>query len=92
MRDERVLLSGVLHDVPADMASALSSSAKLVAIWNALTPIQRNEWICWTTIVKRPETRVEHIERVLIKLGEGERSPCCWPGCPHRRPSAKKYL
>lgn len=83
---------GVLHKVTTDMKKALSSHADLLAKWNNLTPIQRNEWICWVTIVKRAETRAEHISRMVEELNEGKRQPCCWPGCPHRRPKARKWF
>jgi uncharacterized protein YdeI (YjbR/CyaY-like superfamily) len=83
---------GVLHRVTADMKKALISHADLLAKWNSLTPIQRNEWICWVTIVKGAETRAEHIGRMVEELSEGKRQPCCWPGCPHRRPKARKWF
>ena len=86
------ILDGILHEVPDDMQKALLSKADILEKWNKLTPIQRNEWICWTTIVKKTETRVEHIERMLEDLNEGKRQPCCWPGCPHRRPNAQKWF
>jgi hypothetical protein len=38
------------------------------------------------------ETRVEHINRMVEELREGKRQPCCWPGCPHRRPNANKWF
>lgn len=84
--------SGILHEVPNDIENALTSSEQLIAKWNSLTPIQRNEWICWVTIVKKEETRKEHILRLVTELNEGKRQPCCWPGCPHRRPSAQKWF
>jgi hypothetical protein len=84
--------AGVLHDVPEDMRDALTSDPGLLARWNDLTPIQRNEWICWTTIVKKPETRADHVRRMCSGLREGKRQPCCWPGCPHRRPKAEKWF
>ncbi|MBL7987443.1 MAG: YdeI/OmpD-associated family protein [Chlorobi bacterium] len=84
--------NGILHEVPDDMQAALSLNAEILARWNKLTPIQRNEWICWVTIVKKSETRAEHIDRMVEGLQEGKRQPCCWPGCPHRRPNAKKYF
>jgi hypothetical protein len=84
--------AGVLHEVPDDLREILLSDAGLLAKWNGLTPIQRNEWICWITIVKKPETRAEHVRRMRSGLREGERQPCCWPGCPHRRPKAKKWF
>ncbi len=86
------ILNGILHEVPDDMHKALSSITVIAEKWNRLTPIQRNEWICWITIVKKSETREEHIVRMLEDLNEGKRQPCCWPGCPHRRPNAKKWF
>ena len=84
--------AGVMHEVPADLREILTSDADLLAKWNDLTPIQRNEWICWVTIVKKPETRADHVRRMCSELREGERQPCCWPGCPHRRAKAKKWF
>ena len=84
--------AGVLHEVPADLHVILTSDAALLAKWNDLTPIQRNEWICWVTIVKKPETRADHVMRLSSQLQEGKRQPCCWPGCPHRRPKASKWF
>jgi uncharacterized protein YdeI (YjbR/CyaY-like superfamily) len=78
------LASGVVHAVPADMRKALLSSPVAIATWNSLTPLARNEWICWTTSVKKAETRREHVERVKGDMVKGKRRPCCWPGCPHR--------
>lgn len=86
------ILPGVLHELPDDMTKTLTSDVDLLERWNSLTPIQRNEWICWVTIVKKQETRTEHIHRMVDEMKEGKRTPCCWPGCPHRRPSAKKWF
>lgn len=76
--------SGVVHTVPADLKKALSASVKIATAWNDLTPLARNEWICWTTSVKKLETRKQHIERVCADMLKGKRRPCCWPGCSHR--------
>lgn len=78
------LAQGVAHTVPADLRKALVSSPLVALAWNSLTPLARNEWICWTTSVKKAETRAEHIERVRADMLKGKRRPCCWPGCPHR--------
>lgn len=86
------LATGVVHEIPEDMQKALSASAELVGKWNSLTPLARNEWICWVTIVKKPETRKEHIELLREDLLKGKRRPCCWPGCPHRNKNAAKYF
>jgi uncharacterized protein YdeI (YjbR/CyaY-like superfamily) len=76
--------SGVVHKVPPDLRKALATEKQARMAWNDLTPLARNEWICWVTSVKKPETRKEHIERAQNQLMEGKRRPCCWPGCPHR--------
>lgn len=76
--------TGVVHHVPSDLKKALTSNSNVLELWNGLTPLARNEWICWTISVKKPETRAKHISRVCSQLQEGHRRPCCWPGCPHR--------
>ena len=78
------IATGVAHRVPADLREVLSSSAELRAAWNDLTPLARNEWICWTISVKKPLTRQQHLARLREDLAAGKRRPCCWPGCPHR--------
>jgi uncharacterized protein YdeI (YjbR/CyaY-like superfamily) len=80
----KVIATGVAHKVPADLQKMITSDRDVLAKWNDLTPLARNEWICWTTSVKKPETRREHIERVCLDLKKGKRRPCCWPGCHHR--------
>jgi uncharacterized protein YdeI (YjbR/CyaY-like superfamily) len=85
-------LSGTIHTLPTDISTALEANKKLLTIWNNLTPLARNEWICWVTIVKKPETTKNHIDRLQIELLEGKRRPCCWPGCPHHNPMAKKWF
>jgi len=76
--------NGVVHNVPADLRKALISSPKALSAWEDITPLARNEWICWTISVKQPKTRREHVERVRSELKEGARRPCCWAGCQHR--------
>ena len=76
--------SGTVHELPADLREALTSDPDVLAAWNDLTPLARNEWICWTITVKKLETRKNHVERVRTELIEGKRRPCCWVGCMHR--------
>lgn len=78
------LATGVVHTIPADMRKALLSSEKIREAWNDLTPLARNEWICWTISVKKAETRKDHIKRLTGDITNGKRRPCCWPGCMHR--------
>lgn len=82
--NKKVISSGTVHEVPADLSDALTSDQEALAIWEDLTPLARNEWICWTTFVKKPETRKQHVQRVVSELKEGMRRPCCWIGCIHR--------
>jgi uncharacterized protein YdeI (YjbR/CyaY-like superfamily) len=76
--------AGTVHSVPSDLRKALAANPAARAKWEDITPLARNEWICWTTSVKRPETRKQHVARVCSELIEGMRRPCCWAGCPHR--------
>lgn len=80
----KAISSGVVHEIPPDLRKALVADKAALAAWEDITPLARNEWICWTISVKKEETRREHIERLRSQLKEGKRRPCCWPGCPHR--------
>jgi uncharacterized protein YdeI (YjbR/CyaY-like superfamily) len=80
--------SGTAHKLPSDLQKALVSDRVALALWESLTPLARNEWICWTTFPKKEETRKEHIKRVISELREGVRRPCCWLGCMHRKDKA----
>lgn len=75
---------GTAHKLPADIQKALASHKEALAKWESLTPLARNEWICWVTYVKKEETRKEHIVRLVSDLKRGKRRPCCWMGCVHR--------
>jgi hypothetical protein len=81
---KKVISSGVVHKIPADLRETLTSDPKALAAWEDLTPLARNEWICWVISVKKAETRKEHVERARTELKEGMRRPCCWYGCIHR--------
>ena len=76
--------SGPAHRMPADFARAVSADAAVKKVWADITPLARNEWICWVTSAKKDETRLRRIETGLDKMRKGMRRPCCWPGCPHR--------
>ena len=79
------LAVGTVHNkIPADLHKALTANKKVVALWNGLTPLARNEWICWATNVKLADTRADHVRRTVTELQEGKRRPCCWLGCIHR--------
>ena len=80
---------GVVHALPADLRERLLADEAALAKWEDITPLARNEWICWTESVKTAETRQKHVDRTILHLKEGQRRPCCWPGCPHRQKQAR---
>ena len=79
------IAGGTVHQLPADLQKALGADAQALALWATLTPLARNEWICWTISVKQDKTRQEHVARVISELKDGLRRPCCWIGCIHRK-------
>ena len=84
MSGEQSLPGGVVHDLPKDLECALMADSKALATWQDITPLARNEWICWVESAKKAETRHKRIDWGRENLGKGQRRPCCWPGCPHR--------
>jgi uncharacterized protein YdeI (YjbR/CyaY-like superfamily) len=91
------LSEGTVHKLPADMRKAILADKKILEMWEDITPLARNEWICWTITVTKPETRVKHIRVMRDKMHKGTRRPCCWMGCIHRTdktmsPSVKGIL
>jgi len=76
------------HKLPEDLRKALASDLpagrQARAIWEDITPLARNEWICWVISGKKAETRDIRIQKALSKMRGGMRRPCCWGGCPHR--------
>lgn len=70
------------------MQAALTADAEALALWQGLTPLARNEYICWVDDARRAPTREKRIARTVESLIEGKRRPCCWPGCVHRTDKA----
>lgn len=75
---------GTVHKLPDDMRKALLADKSALELWEDITPLARNEWICWTITTKKPETRKSHVDRTVTQLLQGKRRPCCWVGCLHR--------
>lgn len=76
--------TGMVHRMPTDLRKAIESDSIVKNVWADITPLARNEWICWVTSAKKDETRKRRITVGLDKMRKGMRRPCCWPGCPHR--------
>lgn len=81
----KAIPAGVVHELPKDLRAFLKSDATALAAWVDLTPLARNEWICWIESAKKQETRTRKIARIQDDLLAGKRRPCCWPGCQHRK-------
>lgn len=75
---------GVVHKMPDDLRKALAADQKVLALWEDITPLARNEFICWVENAKQVETRKRRVRRTCEELLEGKRRPCCWMGCIHR--------
>jgi uncharacterized protein YdeI (YjbR/CyaY-like superfamily) len=75
---------GVVHKLPGDLRNALIANPTALDAWTAITPLARNEFICWVEDAKQNMTRERRIRRTQEELQEGQRRPCCWPGCKHR--------
>lgn len=80
---------GVVHKLPVDLREALLANATALAAWVDITPLARNEFICWVEDAKQDLTRKRRIRRTQEELEEGQRRPCCWPGCKHRERTGK---
>ena len=81
---KKEISTSLVHKMPTDLRKSLTSVLTAQKAWEDITPLARNEFICWIEDAKKPETRVHRIERTCNELIQGKRRPCCWPGCPHR--------
>ncbi len=75
---------GAVHKLPNDMRKALATNPKALEAWKDITTLARNEFICWVEDAKQLKTRERRIRRTQEELEDGQRRPCCWPGCDHR--------
>jgi len=78
------LSGGLVHELPVDLAKALTEDKEVTICWEDLSPIARNEFICWIEDAKQEKTRAKRINRTVEELLEGKKRPCCWAGCIHR--------
>lgn len=81
-------LEGTVHHAQEDMRQAITADPAIFALWQRLTPLGRNEFICWVDDAKQSATRSRRIKRTLEELVEGKKRPCCWAGCIHRTDKA----
>ena len=82
---------GVVHGLPVDLREALVANPTALNAWKGITPLVRNEFICWVENAKQEVTRERRIRRTQEELEEGQRRPCCWPGCRHRERTGRPH-
>ena len=46
-----------MHELPADLRGALIANATALEAWKDITPLARNEFICWVEDAKQATTR-----------------------------------
>ena len=76
--------AGTVHQLPEDLRQGLALSEVATIAWHDITPLARNEFICWVEDAKKMVTRERRVRRTREELEDGMRRPCCWPGCSHR--------
>ena len=47
---------GVVHKLPGDLRDALLANRTALDAWNDITPLARNEFICWVEDAKQQVT------------------------------------
>lgn len=78
------LSGGLVHELPPELINALTDSYETIRLWENLTQMARNEFLCWVDNAKQEKTREKRIRRTIEELLEGQKRPCCWVGCVHR--------
>lgn len=75
---------GVIHKTPKKLASIIFFMPNLHEAWEDITPLARNEWLCWIASAVKSETQAKRTRILCENLINGKRRPCCWAGCIHR--------
>ena len=47
---------GLVHELRSDLIKALTETREIANCWESLTPIARNEFICWVEDAKQEKT------------------------------------
>ena len=72
MNESKASKPGPVHKAPMDLRIALGAETKTRAAWRDLTPLARNEWICWVISAKQETTRNRRIQRAVEELQAGK--------------------
>ena len=73
-----------MHKIPKDFSDKIKSSKTAFLNWGKITPLAKNEWVCFIISAKKIETRDRRIKKAISQIQDGKRRPCCWAGCPHK--------
>ncbi len=60
-----------MHKLPQDLRKALIANAGALDAWKDITPLARNEFICWVEDAKQETTRERRIHRTQEELEDG---------------------
>ena len=59
---------GVVHKLPGDLRKALIANPTALDAWKDISPLARNEFICWVEDAKQETTRGRRIRRTQEEL------------------------
>jgi uncharacterized protein YdeI (YjbR/CyaY-like superfamily) len=66
----------------ADLRKALIANPTALDAWKDITPLARNEFICWVQDAKQELTRERRIRQSQEELEEGQRPPAAGVQAP----------
>jgi hypothetical protein len=73
-----------VHGLPADLRAALVANSIALAAWEKITPLARNEFICWVEDAKQDTTRKRRISWNPGGAGGRPAPSLLLAGCKHR--------
>ena len=85
MADETHIPGGVVHDLPQDLEVALKLHPEALATWYDITPLARNEWICWIEFRKEAGDPAQADRLGLLKPEGWEATALLLAGMPSSR-------
>lgn len=57
-----------MSELPGELADALGAAPDAAALFEALPPSHRREYVQWVAEAKKPETRVSRAEKTIARL------------------------
>jgi hypothetical protein len=64
---------GVVHKLPVDLREALIANSTALAAWRDITPLARNEFICWVEDAKRAFSAMMSMKKFDVATIEAAR-------------------